>query len=81
MKKRNVIILLTALLLFTPVPLGIYKDGGTRDYMALTYRLVIWNRFTEGGGENDTYHKVSVYPFPDNFKNIDELWKIERKGK
>ncbi len=78
MKKRTkILLIIIILLLFIPVPLGIYKDGGTRDYQALTYRLVIWNRLMEGDRKEDVYHKVSVYLFPDNFKSIGELWSIE----
>ena len=61
-----------------------YLDGGTRDYCALTYKIVVWNKFlvevNEDGsaGEHYTYHETSVFWIPDNFKSIDELWKIER---
>ena len=86
MKKRIITIasiILILLVLFLPIPRGTYKDGGTKDYSALTYRLVVWNRLTDQIGENGSegeiqrYHKTSVFWFPDNFKSIDELWKIE----
>ena len=48
MKKRVVIavsaILLLALILFLPIPTGKYDDGGTREYSALTYKIVVWNK-------------------------------------
>ncbi len=78
-----VIIIALLLVLFLPIPKGTYDDGGTRDYCALTYRIVVWNRLNadvnEDGsvGEVYTYHKTSVFWIPDNFKRIDELWKIE----
>lgn len=78
MKKKIILIasvILILLILFLPIPRGTYKDGGTKDYCALTYRIVVWNRLISPFG---TYHKTSVFWFPDNFKSIDELWEIER---
>ncbi len=76
MKKKEIIILILCilLLLFIPVPLGVYEDGGSREYAALTYKLVKWNRI-----DGDyTYTGTSLYWLPDNFLSIDELWEIER---
>ena len=77
MRKKIILIALTVLLLaavlFVPIPGETYKDGGTRAYTALTYKVVKWNRLTEG----DTYEATKVYWFPDNFKSIDELWEQE----
>ena len=87
MKKGIIIgiIVVVLLVLFLPIPTGTYNDGGTRDYCALTYRIVVWNKImiaemNEDGspGVDSTYHKTSVFWIPDNFKSIDELWKIER---
>ena len=74
------IIVLALLIMFLPIPRGTYRDGGTKDYSALTYRIVVWNRLNEQINEegSDKYHKTSVFWFPDNFKSIDELWEIER---
>ena len=52
MKKKGIfwIILATVLflaILFIPVPNGVSRDGGTRVYSALTYKIVDWNRITE----------------------------------
>ena len=33
-------------ILFVPIPSGTYKDGGTRAYSALTYKIVKWQRDT-----------------------------------
>ena len=89
MKNRMIVafIILTvsALVLFTPIPTGSYDDGGTREYSALTYKIVKWNRNEITVDENGTmvgdgiYKNTTVYWFPDNFKRIDELWKIERQ--
>lgn len=89
MKKRIItiaVILLALIILYLPIPHGTYRDGGTKDYTALTYRIVVWNRLTDEietdapAGEIGKYHKRSVYWFPDNFKSIDELWKIETEN-
>ena len=62
-----------------PNPKGRVEDGGTKEYCALTYKIVVWNKIIADSEKgNSTYHKTSVFWIPDNFKNIDELWKIER---
>ena len=75
MKKKVWIaaIALFLAVLFVPIPKGQYKDGGTREYAALTYKLVDWNRLTADG----TYQATKVYWFPDNFRSIDQLWAYE----
>ncbi len=75
-KKRTGIILIIVILavLFVPVPTGVYKDGGTKIYSALTYKIVDWNVLV---GVEDTYSKTSIYWFPNNLKSYDELWKLE----
>lgn len=85
--KKKVIAIAAAvailLVLFLPVPRGTCQDGGTRVYSALTYKIVVWNRLVSEAGQDgrlaavSRYHKTSVFLFPDNFKSIDELWKIE----
>ena len=47
-KKIWIPIVIVALLaiLVIPIPTGVYKDGGTREYTALTYKIVDWNRMT-----------------------------------
>ena len=74
-KKIWIPILVVAVLaiLFTPIPTGVYKDGGTREYMSLTYKIVDWNRLTG----DTTYDETKVYFFPYNFKSIDSLWYYE----
>lgn len=84
-KKRNkklwipVIVLVLLAVLFVPVPSGVYKDGGTRAYTAMTYKAVKWNRILGAGGEK--YTATRVYFFPKNFQSIDTLWETwEMKG-
>lgn len=76
MKKKiwiPIVIVVLLAIFVIPIPSGVYKDGGTREYTALTYKIVDWNRLTE----DTTYDKTSVYFFPYNFKSIDDLWYYE----
>lgn len=89
MKKKIIIpvvvVIALALVLFLPIPQGMYKDGGTREYAALTYKIVKWNKIVDEVDENgqavyniNIYKNTSVFWFPDNYKSIDELWQIEK---
>ena len=77
MKKKIwiLIVAVTVLLavLFVPIPKGSLDDGGTRDYIALTYRIVDWNRISADG----VYEKTRIYFGSDRNKTIDELWELE----
>ena len=78
MKKKiwiPILVVVILAILFVPIPSGVYKDGGTREYTALTYKIVDWNRLTDGGG---TYSKTKVYFFPYNFKSVGDLWYYEK---
>lgn len=78
MKKKiwiPIVIVVFLVVLVIPIPSGVYKDGGTREYTALTYKIVDWNRLTE----DSTYDKTKVYFFPNNFKSIDSLWYMEEE--
>ena len=81
MKKiiwRSILIIAILLaILFTPIPKGVYKDGGTREYAALTYKLVDWNRLIDGG---NVYDATKIYWFPNSLKSIDELWEQEKQN-
>ena len=66
-------ILLLAAILFTPFVVAHYDDGGTTKTTSLTYSIVHWKR---DNGEAECYEKTCIYFFPDNFKDIDELWEI-----
>lgn len=78
MKKKIWIIITAALLaaLFVPIPTGVCKDGGTRTYAALTYKIIDWNRLTDDG----IYEKTEIYFFPHNLKSIDALWAQEEQN-
>lgn len=75
-KKLWIILAVVAVLaiLFVPIPTGTYKDGGTRAYTALTYKIVKWHRVT---GDMAVYAQTKVYPFPLNFLSIDKLFDLE----
>ena len=79
MKRKSWIWIVAGMLLlailFVPMPKGQYKDGGTREYSALTYKIVDWNRLTADG----VYEATKVYWFPNNFKSIDDLWANEEQ--
>lgn len=78
MKKKIWILIGAALLavLFIPIPRGVCKDGGTRVYTALTYKIIDWNRLTDDG----IYEKTNIYFFPYNLKSIDALWAQEEQN-
>ena len=80
MKKKVWIWIAAAVLLlailFVPIPTGVYRDGGTRAYSALTYKIVAWNRITTDA----VYEKTRFYLFPENFNSIDTLWEREKEN-
>lgn len=79
MKKKLWLLVLGAALLlailFAPIPKSPALDGGTREYTALTYKIVDWNRLTADG----VYEATKLYWFPNNFESIDELWAYEEQ--
>lgn len=71
MRKRFPMILGTVvllLILFFPIR-ELYKDGGTRTYTALTYKVIIWNHMLDTG---TTKTGVEVHLFPNNFRRLDD---------
>ncbi len=79
MKKKIwipiVILFLLLAILFVPIPQESYDDGGTREWTALTYKLVDWNRIYDGG----TFDETRIYFGSDRRKSIDALWSMEQK--
>lgn len=67
---------LAAVVLAVPIPKAALDDGGTREYAAMTYRIVKWKKFYAGG----TYEKTKVYFGKDLKKTLDELWAEEAAG-
>lgn len=77
-KKRKIILacaLIALLVLLVPVPNFSVKDGGTKEFTALTYKVVKWNRLAD---DDTVYEKTKVYFFPKNFKSLDGLWSYEK---
>jgi len=77
MKKKiwiPILIVAVIAILVIPIPTRTYKDGGTREFTSLTYKIVDWNRLTDDGS---TYSATKVYFFPNNFRSIDNLWYKE----
>lgn len=74
-RKFGIVLAIIVLLILTiPIPIGPAKDGGTKQYSALTYKIVDWNHLYDNG---EIYDDTEIYLFPLNFKTVDELW--ERK--
>ncbi len=67
------VVLITLAVLFVPVHRATYRDGGTREYVSLTYKIVDWNRLYEGG----VYENTKIYFGADRKASIDELWSRE----
>lgn len=70
----RVLVLLLALLLI-PLPSGSYKDGGTRAFTALSYKVVCWQRLQPDG---TIYRRTALYLLPHSLLSIDELWEQEQ---
>ena len=84
MKKKwiKMLCVAIALILLFPVPIK-FKDGGTVEFRAMTYTVVKWHRIlptADASGKADMYIKTSVYWFPHNFKDIDDLWELEMES-
>ncbi len=86
MKKINkkllasIIVILVVVILFAPLHIIHYEDGGTVRYSSLTYSVVKWKRYisdwSSGEMKLNIYEDTCLYFFPDNFKSLDELWEI-----
>lgn len=80
-RRRTIVILVAvALLLFFPIPSFPMSDGGSVEFRAMTYTVVKWHRIlptADASGKADMYIKTSVYWFPHNHRDIDDLWELE----
>ncbi|MDD3946889.1 MAG: hypothetical protein PHI19_03525 [Clostridia bacterium] len=65
------------IVLFFPFHIATYKDGGTKVYGALTYKVVAWNKLVSDEDGPHRHSNTCVYWFPDSLKGIDELWDIK----
>ena len=79
MNKKKWVIIPIIILLFVlviPIPTGIYRDGGTMEFTALTYKVVRWKHMHDSF---QTYDKLKIYPFPMNLLSIDDLFEKEQE--
>ena len=67
---------LLAMILLIPIPMTL-KDGGTRTYTALTYKVVRWKRLNDTG--SGIYRKTRLYLPPLSFLSVDRLWEREMR--
>ena len=74
-KKAYIAILIIMLVLVIPIPVSPARDGGTRTYAALTYKVVQWNHFYGG---DQLYSESKIYFFPNNFRSLDDLFESEQ---
>ena len=78
MKKRILIPIIAVVILlavlFIPIPQGSYDDGGTREWIALTYKIVDWNKLSA----DSIYKATRIYFGDDRNKSIGELWEREQ---
>ena len=74
MKGKIIAGIILFFILVIPIPTGIQKDGGTRTYSALTYKIVKWNRLNE---EDGIYSKTRVYFLVDAYRSMGDLWERE----
>lgn len=75
MKKTRIAIIIVAvllLILLIPFPSGTADDGGSREFTALTYKIIKWNHIVDA---DETYTGTDFYLLPDNFKSMSELWE------
>ena len=52
-KKQTIAVIIVAIILLTPITTG-YKDGGTRQFLSLTYQVTIWHHWEDTDELNDT---------------------------
>ncbi len=84
MKKIVLIPIVAAVILlavlFLPIPKGEANDGGTKEWTALTYKIVKWNRIDPHIMPDGVYVKTRIYFGNDYFKSLDELWLLEEEN-
>ncbi|HIZ19275.1 MAG TPA: hypothetical protein H9674_00250 [Firmicutes bacterium] len=60
---RRALLSLAVLLAIACIPIpATLKDGGTRNYSALLYRVIVWHRLAGGGGGYSTGVEVQLFP-------------------
>ena len=70
MKKKILIVCaILLLILVVPIPTARMKDGGSKEYIALTYKIIAWQH--DCGDK--IFEKTCIYFFPDNRLPVGEL--------
>lgn len=70
MKKKILIICaILLLILVVPIPTARMKDGGSKEYIALTYKIIAWHH----AYGDKIFEKTCIYFFPDNRLPVGEL--------
>ena len=65
MKRRIGILFLIVILLVLLTPVSnVYKDGGTKTYTSLVYKVIVWNTLEGKRG-------TELHLFPNNFHGLD----------
>lgn len=62
--KKIIAILAILAVFFTPY-VQVYKDGGTRTFTSLTYKVIMWKELPAIDGSHKT--GTEIYLFPNNF--------------
>ncbi len=62
--KKFIAVIVVFAVLFTPY-VQVYKDGGTKTFTSLTYKIIVWNELPAIDGGHKT--GVEIYFFPNNF--------------
>lgn len=73
-EKIIIICIIVVLILIIPIPTGKARDGGTKTYTALTYKIVVWHHFCD---DDKVFAETKVYFFPSNYLSLDELFERE----
>ncbi len=62
--KKIIAVLVVLAVLLTPY-VQVYKDGGTKTFTSLTYKIIVWNELPAVDGNHKT--GTEIYFFPNNF--------------
>ncbi len=65
--KKIIAILAILAVFFTPY-VQVYKDGGTRTFTSLTYKVIMWKELPAVDGSHKT--GTEIYLFPNNFFDL-----------
>lgn len=74
-KKITIFVLVVVIFAFIiPIPISSARDGGTKQYASLTYKIVKWHHLYDNG---EIYDDTEIYLFPSNYMSLDELWEMK----